>query len=59
MFSSKCDKKYLARVQRESDRMVEDDPVVALDSPQLEYAISKTQNNCVSKVIDHIPNMKQ
>jgi len=32
MFSSECDEEYSARVQRESDRMVEDVHVIALDS---------------------------
>jgi len=56
--SSKCDEEYVMRVQRESDRMVEDDPIIVSDSPQLEYATPKTQSNCVSKVTDHISNMR-
>jgi len=48
--SSKCDKDYATRVQRESNRMVEDNPVALSDSPLLEYAAPKSQNNQVSKV---------
>ena len=39
--SSNCNKDYATRVQRESDRMVEDDHVTPTDSPQLEYVTSK------------------
>jgi len=42
MSSSKCDEEYVARVQRESNRMVEDDYVIASDSPQLKYTTPKT-----------------
>jgi len=40
--SSKCDKDYTMRVQRESDRMVEDDPVAPSDSLLLEYTAPKS-----------------
>jgi len=33
---SDCDEDYTTQVQRESDRMVEDDPVAPTNSPQLE-----------------------
>ena len=59
MSSSKCNEEYITRVQRESDRMVEDNHVITLDSPQLEYTTSKTRSNCVSKATDHTPNMRQ
>ena len=59
MSSSKCNEEYMTRVQRESDRIVEDNYVIALDSPQLEYTISKTQSNCVSKATDYTTNMRQ
>jgi len=38
ILSSKCDEEYSARVQCESDNIVEDDQIVPSDSPQLEYA---------------------
>jgi len=58
MSSSKCDEEYVMRVWKESDRMVEDNPVIALDSLQLEYATLKTQSNHASKMTDHTPNMR-
>ena len=42
LFSSKCDKDYIIRVQRESDRMVEDNPVALSNSLLLEYAAPKS-----------------
>ena len=59
MSSSKYDKRYLARVQGKSDRMVENNLIVASDSPQLKYTTLKTQSNHVSKATDYIPNMRQ
>ena len=59
MFSSKCNEEYMMRVQRKSNKMVEDDHIIASDSSQLEYAIPKTWSNCVSKMTDHTPNMRQ
>jgi len=40
--SSKCDKNYAMRVQRESDRIVEDDSVALSNSLLLEYAAPKS-----------------
>jgi len=57
--SSECDKDYAMRVQRESDRIVEDDPVAPSNSPLLEYTASKSQNNQVSKVADLTTNARQ
>ena len=59
MFSSECNEEYSTRDQRESDRIVKDDPVITLDSPQLEYTTLKTQNNHISKTTDYITNMRQ
>jgi len=42
MFSSKYNEEYMMRVQRKSNRMVEDDHVIVLDSLQLEYTTPKT-----------------
>ena len=43
MFSSKCDEDYTTKVQWESNNMVEDDPVVMSNNPQLEYATPSSQ----------------
>ena len=40
--SSECDEDYATRVQRESDKMVKDDPVALSDSLLLEYAASES-----------------
>ena len=52
LFSSNCGEDYATRVQKESDRMVEDDSVVLTDSPQLEYTTPKNKGNQVSKTAD-------
>jgi len=56
MFSSKCDKEYHICVQRESEKMVEDDndikPTNSRGSIRLEYATQEGQNNQGSKVAD-------
>ena len=57
--SSKCDKNYAMRVQRESDRIVEDDPIALSNNLLLEYAAPKSQNNQVSKVADPTTNVRQ
>ena len=59
MSSSECDEEYSARVQWESDNMVEDDQVTLSDSLQLEYVTPKSQGIQVSKVTDHTSNMGQ
>ena len=58
MSSSKYDKKYHIYVKRESDRMVEDEPVNSLNSFSLKYATQEGQNNQVSKVADTTSNMR-
>jgi len=57
--SSKCLKDYHTRVQQESDKMVENEPNVLSDSPQLEYITPKSQNNKVSGVTDMTCNLRQ
>ena len=57
--SSECDEDYAIRVQRESDKMVNDDLVILSNSPQLEYATPKSQVNQVSKVADLTSNTRQ
>ena len=57
--SSECDKNYATRVQRESNRIVEDNTIAPSDSPLLEYAASKSQNNQVSKVANPTTNARQ
>ena len=47
------------RVQKESDRMVKDNPVAPSDSPQLKYVTLKSQENQVSKVVDSSTNTRQ
>ena len=59
LFSSEYDKDYTTRVQRESDRMVKDNPVTPSNSPLLEYAAPKSQNNQVSKMADPTTNIRQ
>jgi len=56
--SSEYDKDYAMRVQRESDRMVEDNHVALYDSPQLEYIAPKSQDNQVSKIADPTTNSR-
>jgi len=51
--SSDCDKDYVMRVQKASNRMDEDNPVATSDSIQLEYTNPKGQNGLVSKVADN------
>jgi len=57
--SSDCDEDYATRVQKESDRMDEDNPVATSDSLQLEYATPKSQENQVSKAADPNNNSRQ
>jgi len=57
--SSNCDEDYATRVQGESDRMVENDPIAPTNSPQLEYVSPKSQDNQVSKVADLTSNLRQ
>ena len=56
MFSSKCDKEYYICIQRESEKMVEDDndiePANFRGSIRLEYVTQEGQNNQGSKVAD-------
>ena len=58
MFSSKCDEDYTTKVQWESNNMVEDDPVVMSNNPQLEYATPSSQPHWVSKVSDLPSNVR-
>ena len=57
--SSDRDEDYATRVQKESDRMVEDDPVAPTNSLQLEYMSPKSQDNQVSKVANLTSNSRQ
>ena len=50
--SSNYKENYTMRVQKESDRMDKDDPVIMSDSLQLKYVTSKSQDKPVSKVAD-------
>jgi len=42
---SKCDKEYYIRVKRESDRMMENEPVNSIGSICIEYITQEDQNN--------------
>jgi len=56
--SNDCDEDYATRVQRESDRIVEDNPVAPTNSLQLEYISPKSQDNQVSKVANLTSNSR-
>jgi len=45
-------------MQRESNKMVQDEPATISDSVQLKYATPKVQNLNVSKVADTLSNMR-
>ena len=49
LFSSDCDEDYVTRMQKESDRMDEDNPVTTSNSIQLKYMTPKSQNGQFSK----------
>jgi len=49
---SDCNENYTTRIQKESNRMDEDDPVTTSNSVQLEYVTLKSQNGQVNKVAD-------
>ena len=59
LFSSDSKEDYATRVQRESDRMVEDDSVTPTDSTQLEYVILRNKGIQVSKVTEPPTNSRQ
>ena len=45
-------------MQRESDKMVQNEPTVTSDSLQLEYTTPERQNLNISKIADTSPNMR-
>ena len=59
MSLSDCNEDYTARVQCESNNMVEDDQVVLSDSLCLEYTTLNSQDNQVSKVSNYTTNIGQ
>ena len=63
MSSSKCDKEYQVHVQRESNKIVEDnndiEPATFIGSIRLEYVTQEDQNNQVGKVADTSLNTRQ
>ena len=59
MSSSDYKEEYAVRVKRISDRMDKDEPIASLDSVQLEYVTSKSQNCLVSKVADNTNSIYQ
>jgi len=58
-FSDKSIEEHVARVQRESDSMDQDNPTVLTDSPQIEYESPREKDACVSKVADSNSNIKK
>jgi len=56
--SNKNKKLYLDCMQRESNKMVQDEPTTTSDNLQLEYATSERQTLNVSKMADISPNMR-
>jgi len=56
--SNKSEELYSDRMQRESNKMVQDKPTTTSDSFQLEYTTSERQNLNVSKTADTPPNMR-
>jgi len=56
--SNKSEELYLDQMQRESDKIDQDEPVVISDSFQLEYTTLEKQNHNISKVVDTLPNMR-
>jgi len=57
MSSSECNEEYHIRIKRDSDRMDEDEPVVSVDSIQVEYASQERRNGQVSKVANSTNNI--
>ena len=57
--SSNSEENYLMRVQRESNRIVKDDPVSSTDSPQLYYVTTKNKDDEASKVAEPSMNSRQ
>ena len=57
-YSNKSEELYLDWIQKESDKMVQDEPAATSDSVQLEYAIPKVQYLNVSKVANTLSNMR-
>ena len=52
-------KSYPNKVQRESNNIVEDNPIIMVDSPQFEYTISLKQTSGISKAANITSDMKQ
>ena len=57
MSSSECNEEYHMCIKRDSDRMNEDEPVVSVDSIQVEYTSQERRNGQVSKVANNTNNM--
>lgn len=57
--SDKSVEEYVARVQRESDSMDQDNPAVLTDSPQIEYEPPREKDACVIKAADSNSNMRK
>jgi len=49
---SDCNEDYTTKMQKESDRMDEDNPIATSNNIQLKYMTPKSQNGQVSKVAD-------
>jgi len=57
--SDKSVEEYVARVQRKSNSMDQDNPAVLTDSPQIEYEPPREKDVCVSKMADFNSNMRK
>jgi len=49
LFSSDCDEDYATKIQKESNRIDEDNPIATSNNIQLKYITPKSQNGQVSK----------
>ena len=56
--SNKSEELYLDQMQRESNKIDQDEPVAIFDSIQLEYMTLERQNHSVSKAVDTPSNMR-
>ena len=55
---NKSEELYWDRMQRKSDKMVQNEPTTISDSFQLEYTTPERQNLNISKTADTSPNMR-
>ena len=56
--SNMSEKVYIEWIQRESDRMIQNEPTASSDSIQLKYITQEMQNPIISKTAELPPNMR-